>query len=157
MELTKNIFFNTDKLVENTSVKLSYTGSLFQDGYEGNIYLHYGFGPSWENVNEIEMNKTDLGYQAEITLPDSESFNFCFKNSENIWDNNNGENYIFPIEKVCTDLISIDNKDFSLSKPHRLRKTYIWSKKVRLAVYKLIRYVPKILSGNYKRKVSEEQ
>lgn len=41
MELTKNIFFNTDKLVENTSVKLSYTGSLFQDGYEGNIYLHY--------------------------------------------------------------------------------------------------------------------
>lgn len=103
------------------------------------------------------MNKTDLGYQAEITLPDSESFNFCFKNSENIWDNNNGENYIFPIEKVCTDLISIDNKEFSLSKPHRLRKTYIWSKKVRLAVYKLIRYVPKILSGNYKRKVSEEQ
>lgn len=157
MELTKNIFFNTDKLVKNTSVKLSYTGNLFQDGYEGNIYLHYGFGPSWENVNEIEMNKTDLGYQAEITLPDSESFNFCFKNSENIWDNNNGENYIFPIEKVCTDLISIDNKEFSLSKPHRLRKTYIWSKKVRLAVYKLIRYVPKILSGNYKRKVSEEQ
>ena len=103
MELTKNIFFNTDKLVENTSVKLSYTGSLFQYGYEGNIYLHYGFGPSWENVNEIEMNKTDLGYQAEITLPDSESFNFCFKNSENIWDNNNGENYIFQIEKVCTD------------------------------------------------------
>ena len=25
MELTKNIFFNTDKLVENSNVKISYT------------------------------------------------------------------------------------------------------------------------------------
>ena len=156
MELTKNIFFNTDKLIENTDIKISYTGSLYKDSYEGDIFLHYGFGPSWENVNEIKMIKTELGYQAEITLPEKESFNFCFKNSENIWDNNNGQNYIFPIEKVCTDLISIDSNDLSLSKPHRLRKTYIWSKKVRLAVYKLFKYVPKILSGNYKRKISEE-
>ena len=35
----------------------------------------------------------------------------------------------------------------------KLRKTYIWSKKVRLAVYKLITYLPKIVSGNFKRKV----
>ena len=31
MELTKNIFFNTDKLVENSKVKISYTGDLFQN------------------------------------------------------------------------------------------------------------------------------
>ena len=36
-----------------------------------------------------------------------------------------------------------------------LRKSYIWSKKVKLAVYKLIKYVPKIISGNFKRKVNE--
>ena len=36
-----------------------------------------------------------------------------------------------------------------------LRKTYIWSKKVKLAVYKLIKYFPKIISGNYKRKVTD--
>ena len=36
-----------------------------------------------------------------------------------------------------------------------LRKTYMWSKKVKLAIYKLIKYVPKIISGNYKRKVNE--
>ena len=29
MELTKNIFFNTDKLIENTDVKISYTGKFF--------------------------------------------------------------------------------------------------------------------------------
>jgi hypothetical protein len=38
-----------------------------------------------------------------------------------------------------------------------LRKTYIWSKKVKLAVYKIIKFFPKIISGNYKRKVSEEE
>ena len=31
MELAKNIFFNTDKLVGNTTVKVSYTGNLFQN------------------------------------------------------------------------------------------------------------------------------
>ena len=30
MELTKNIFFNTDKLTENSKVKISYTGEFFQ-------------------------------------------------------------------------------------------------------------------------------
>lgn len=31
MELVKNIFFNTDKLVENSTVKISYAGKLFQN------------------------------------------------------------------------------------------------------------------------------
>ena len=30
-DITKNIFFNTDKLVENSKVKISYTGKFFQD------------------------------------------------------------------------------------------------------------------------------
>ena len=29
MELMKNIFFNTDKLIENSNVKISYTGEFF--------------------------------------------------------------------------------------------------------------------------------
>ena len=38
MELVKNIFFNTDKLIQGTTVKISYTGKLFQDGAE-QVYL----------------------------------------------------------------------------------------------------------------------
>jgi len=37
----------------------------------------------------------------------------------------------------------------------KLRKSYIWSKKIRLAIYKMIHYFPKLISGNYKRKTSE--
>ena len=30
MELVKNIFFNTDKLIQSSNVKISYTGKLFR-------------------------------------------------------------------------------------------------------------------------------
>ncbi len=150
MELVKNIFFNTDKLVENSKVKISYAGKLFQDGCE-EVYIHYGFGTNWDNLNEIKMEKTELGFQAEIELISSETFNFCLRSAENEWDNNDGQNYIFPIEKEELALV-VKEKSF-LDAPRKLRKSYIWSKKVRLAVYKIITYLPRLISGNYKRKI----
>ena len=152
MELIKNIFFNTDKLVENSKVKISYAGKLFQDNCE-EVYIHYGFGLNWDNIGEIKMEKTELGFQAEVELLSSETFNFCFRNAKNEWDNNNGQNYIFPIEKVELALV-VKEKSF-LDSPKKLRKSYIWSKKVRLAVYKIITYLPKLISGNYKRKITD--
>ncbi len=152
MELVKNIFFNTDKLIENSKVKISYAGRLFQDNCE-EVYIHYGFGLNWDNLGEIKMEKTELGFQAEVELPSSETFNFCFRNSKNEWDNNDGKNYVFPVEKVEHALV-VKEKSF-LDSPRKLRKSYIWSKKVRLAVYKIITYLPKLISGNYKRKIIE--
>ena len=153
MELVKNIFFNTDKLIENTTVKISYTGKLFQDGSE-EVFVHYGFGNNWNNLNEIEMEKTELGFQAEIELVSDETLNLCFRNSNNEWDNNEGQNFIFPIEKA--ELSLVVKEDVSISSPRKLRRAYLWSKKLRIAVYKLITYLPKIISGNYKRKVKNE-
>lgn len=154
MELTKNIFFNTDKLVEGSTVKVSYTGEFFQNNAEG-VYIHYGFGLLWENVNEIAMEKTELGFQTELALTGTDSLNFCFRDSNSNWDNNGNVNYTFPIEKVCTDLVLADENN-SLAKTKRLRRTYIWNKKIKLAVYKIITYLPKLISGNYKRKVNNE-
>ena len=99
------------------------------------------------------MEKTELGFQAEIDLPEEDSLNFCFKDGENNWDNNENANYVFPIEKIEKSLVVTDNDEFALAAPRRLRKTYIWSKKIRLAVYKIITFIPKIVSGNYKRKI----
>ena len=156
MELTKNIFFNTDKLIENSTVKLSYTGKFFQDGSES-VFLHYGFGVNWDNVNEIEMEKTELGFQAEINLLEGDSFNLCFRNGNSEWDNNEGQNYSFPIEKISTELVVLEDEPVSLGSARKLRKSYLWSKKIRLAVYKIITYLPKIISGNYKRKITQDQ
>ncbi len=153
MELTKNIFFNTDKLFQNSKVKISYTGTFFENNSE-EVYIHYGFGLNWDNVSEVKMEKTDLGFQAEIELLESDSFNFCFRNENDEWDNNDTQNYIFPLEAQSTDLVVLDENATSLDRPNRLRKTYIWSKKIRLAVYKIITYVPKLISGNYKKKIT---
>ena len=153
MELIKNIFFNTDKLIEDSNVKISYTGELFQNNSE-EVYLHYGFNENWQNLNDVKMEKTDLGFQAEIQLLEGDTFGFCFKNENNVWDNNNGQNYTFKIEKVEVALVP---QEFTseLDAPRRLRKSYIWSKKIRLAIYKMIHYFPKLISGNYKKRQSE--
>lgn len=76
MELVKNIFFNTDKLIENSVVKISYIGSLFQNN-ANSVFIHYGFGNSWDNLSDKEMTKTELGYQAEIKLIGTEPLNLC--------------------------------------------------------------------------------
>lgn len=154
MELVKNIFFNTDKLIENTIVKISYTGKFFQENAE-EVFIHYGFGNNWDNLNEIKMEKTELGFQVEIELLSNDSLNLCFRNSNNEWDNNDSQNYIFPIEKADLSLVVKEENEVDVSR--KLRKTYLWSKKIRLAVYKLITYLPKIISGNYKRKVKNEE
>lgn len=153
MELVKNIFFNTDKLVENTRVKISYIGKLFQENAE-EVYIHYGFGMNWDEVNEVKMEKTELGFQAEIDLISSDSLNLCFRDANGSWDNNETANYVFPLEKV--ELALVVQEETTMATPRRLRKTYLWSKKVRLAVYKIITYLPKLISGNYKRKINEE-
>ena len=153
MELTKNIFFNTDKLVENSKVKISYTGQFFQDA-SNEVSIHYGFGNNWDGINDVKMEKTELGFQTEIELGSGNTFNFCFYNENGEWDNNWGQNYVFPIEKKQTELVVLDDEPVSLGTARKLRKSYIWSKKIRLAVYKIITYLPKIISGNYRKKAS---
>lgn len=150
MELSKNIFFNTDKLIQDTKVKISYTGKLFQDKSE-EVFLHYGFDNEWKELNEARMEKTDLGFQTEIELPAYDTFNFCFRDGNNNWDNNNNQNYIFDIEKNQTALAV--REELAVGSRQHLRRSYIWSKKIRLAIYKLLVYVPKLISGNYKRRI----
>lgn len=159
MELVKNIFFNTDKIIEGEKVKISYVGYLFQIN-SSEVYLHYGFGLNWDNVSEIKMEKTELGFQCEIDVLKGETLNLCFRNNANIWDNNFGQNFVFPIEEKQeqeeseTSLVFVGENSMDMHKG--LRKSYIWSKKIKLAVYKIIKYFPKIISGNYKRKINEE-
>ena len=104
-ELVKNIFFNTDKLIENETVKISYTGKFFKENFD-EVYVHFGFGDNWDNLSEIKMNKTELGFQAEINLVSTENLNLCFRTNTNEWDNNSGSNYSFHIEPVSVAMVA---------------------------------------------------
>ena len=145
MELVRNIFFNTDKIVQNSKVKIFYVGNLFMENSE-KLFIHYGFDETWENVSDMEMEKTELGFQIELDIPECSTFNFCLKNENDIWDNNNGENYVFPVEKVEVSLVPVEESTFLSSPKRRLRKSYLWGKKIRLTLYKIVSYIPKLLS-----------
>lgn len=153
MELIKNIFFNTDKLIENTTVKISYTGEFFQNNAD-KVFVHYGFGNSWDNLSEIEMNKTELGFQAEIKLVSSEPLNLCFKTDKDEWDNNYYANYSFNVEPAPLAL-TIVSED-TIRYPRKLRKTYLWSKKIKLAFYKFVKYFPKLLTGSESKSTTSD-
>lgn len=153
MELVKNIFFNTDRLTANSKIKISYIGTFFQDDSK-EVIMRYTFEDDWKNYIETEMIKTELGFQAEIELQDKDSFGFCFKNENNVWDNNNGSNYTFNIEHPETALLVLD--DLGSHSLKHLRKTYIWSKKIKLAIYKILISIPKLITGNYKKRSTEK-
>lgn len=155
MELVKNIFFNTDKLTPNITIKISYIGKLFQDNSE-KVFLHYGFDEDWKNTADVEMSKTELGFQAEVQLLDNDTFNFCFKNDKDEWDNNNGENFIFEIEHPELALVFVNTETGLATAPRRLRKSYILRKKLKISVYKFLTYLPKLVTGNFKRKAKDD-
>ncbi len=148
MNLTKNIFFDSNKIVENTTIKLTYCGNLFQKDSQ-KVFIHFGYGLLWSNVSEMEMTKKENGFEAEIQINGTDSFNCCFKNENDEWDNNEGHNYSFEIEK---NELAITKKIDTNLPTKKLSRTYIWGKKLKILFYKVITYVPKLLGSSYKRK-----
>ena len=151
MELVKNIFFNTDRLTPNTVVKISYTGKFFQDDSQ-EVTIHYGFGNSWDGLKDVKMDRSELGFQTEIELLENDSLCFCLKNDKDEWDNNDGQNYVFNIEKPEVELMVIEDTTPIQSAIH---KGYVLTQKIKEAIIKLITSIPKIITGNYKKKIDE--
>ena len=102
------------------------------------------------------MEKTDLGFQAEVDLIDKETFNFCFKNELNVWDNNDNNNYIFNLEEVPNTLVSVEDTEATIHSTNSENSFLQFTKKVKLAIYKVITSIPKLISGTYKRNKVEE-
>lgn len=88
----------SNNLVKKSKTTITYSGSLFRTGSEA-VTLVYGFGDNWEHTTEKEMTKNEDNFSVEIELLDYDKINFCFRNSNNIWDNNNYLNYIAPISE----------------------------------------------------------
>lgn len=154
MELVKNIYFNTDKLIEDEVVKISYTGKFFQENSK-KVYIHYGFGNSWKHLTEVEMQKTSLGFQAEIKLVENEPLNLVFRNDKNEWDNNSNKNYSFEIEKAPMELLVIDEKKQKIVYPKKLKKSHIFFKKVKLYAFRFFKYMDKIIFGDYESQYND--
>ena len=109
MKFTNDITFN--KLPRSNDVlKITYSGSLFKDN-SPEVYIVYGFGENWNNTTEQKMEKRNYGFVTNIKIEDSNTFNFCFRNSNQNWDNNNS--YISSIfsKPLNTEIQPLDNKE----------------------------------------------
>lgn len=82
----KQTTFNKDAII-------CYSGLLARSGAD-QIYLHCGHGDqrNWKNTSTEPMVRTYKGFEKRVTLKES-NLNFCFKDSANNWDNNNGHNW----------------------------------------------------------------
>lgn len=97
MELTKEISYDKD-LIQNDTFTLKYSGELFKNNSE-EVFIVYGYDKDWKNTTHQKMEKQDDCFSANIQIQNFDEFNFCFKNSLNIWDNNNCSDYHLPISK----------------------------------------------------------
>ena len=96
MEFTNEISFN-QKLTKNEPAKITYNGFLAKEG-SNSVSIVYGFGENWDETQEKAMQKIESGFEAEVKMLPYSTFNFCFRNENNIWDNNYSFNFISPIE-----------------------------------------------------------
>lgn len=79
-------------------INIIYNGLLARSGAT-EIWLHLGYGHAhnWEKVQDLKMFKTGRGWEQTLKVPDEERLHFCFKDSANNWDNNNGRNWSYEI------------------------------------------------------------
>ena len=115
MEFTNEIFFNK-KLTQNETVLITYSGKLYKE-YSAEITIVYGFGENWDYTQETKMQEKENGFEAAITMKNYDTFNFCFKNNYNIWDNNSGFNYIASIEPAKVEDTTAENQ------PEQIKET----------------------------------
>ncbi len=75
------------------TVHINYQGLLKKSG-ASEVYLHYGFDSWSQGVATVKMEKMENGeFGSDITFTGDQEINFCFKDSGNNWDNNNGHNW----------------------------------------------------------------
>lgn len=148
MENTKEIKFNKDTLIKNTCVNLTYSGFLVNSNPE-KIYIKYCFDNDWSNYFEKELSQNDDKYEIDIELGNVSSITICFRDSNDKWDNNDYNNYVFQIKEENVALVVSEP-----SLPNKLRKSYLLSKKIRVFLYKLLRILPRFVTGNYRRRIN---
>lgn len=148
MSEQSTVYFDTEKLIEGRTAKLVYKGALATPE-TNEIYVHYGFGLLWDNLQETKLNKVDDNcYETEISLSCADSINFCFRDDKNNWDNNETKNYTSEIRKEEITIAKVETTEIAVP---RLKKSYLIAKKVKIAFYKVLTYMPGIFKGEWKR------
>ena len=86
----------------NQKLEVRYAGELAGDSRQ--VFMHYGIQTDeeneWKYINDIRMQKRSDGiYTAVFQVPSSPGkLSMCFHNEYDEWDNNQGKNWIYPLQ-----------------------------------------------------------
>ena len=74
------------------TTKIRYNGLLAKSGAD-RVFLHFGVD-GWKKAATVPMERIGDRFEAEIkTTASVRNVDFCFKDSADHWDNNNGLNW----------------------------------------------------------------
>ena len=96
----QGIKLNTDIVKARDVVEITYKGILAQSD-TSDVYLHCGSSDikNWNDIQDIKMTKnSDNTFTASVLVQEGSTFNMCFRDGSNNWDNNSGSNYSLQIE-----------------------------------------------------------
>lgn len=91
MKVSKDVYIEGE-LIENSTIKIYYKG-IFVREFSNEVYIVFGYGTEWNNIQEQKMTWIGDCFLAEVYLKTNGFFNFCFRNDYNSWDNNNFKDY----------------------------------------------------------------
>ncbi|MFZ5945209.1 MAG: carbohydrate-binding protein [Bacillota bacterium] len=89
--ISESISIEPDAPQIGEEVRIKYDGMLAQNG-ASQVYLHIGYDDNWHDLEDIPMERYTNGWYCNF-VPEEKEMNFCFHDSANNWDNNNGQNW----------------------------------------------------------------
>lgn len=101
-EVDDGIYVKPTPITSGQDVTIWYSGLLARHGAD-QVFLHCGFGPGvWSDVEDIPMRRVGwIGqtplWEAHLKAKDFGTLEFCFHDSADHWDNNNGHNWVYHI------------------------------------------------------------
>ena len=69
MEVTKDVYVEGN-LIENESIRIYYRGK-FTRVFSNEVYVVFGYGPKWNNIQEQKMTWIDDYFYVELKLDDT--------------------------------------------------------------------------------------
>lgn len=97
MYVDNGVIIKPNVIAKGDYATVVYNGILYDSGADS-VYMHAGFGNSWESAKDIKMNRTTDGFVGELPITSSDNLNIAFKDSANNWDNNSSQNYSFEVQ-----------------------------------------------------------
>lgn len=156
MQITKDIYSNTDKFIIGNTVRFYYSGKLYKDDIANTDIIYFCYSKTKpkknqkEDITKIEMSKTELVMQIDLILENLGKIYFSFE-SNNKTDNNKGHWYKIEVEEMPLALLELKQQAL----PQKISKFDYFKEQLKIRITTAFEALSKL--KNINRLSSKEQ